>query len=267
MAWPRDSNGWTVFTPKTDGTSATNTWVYYVDPVSGDDDTGAGYQATEALVGSDPRQPASTPVTTYETIQEALNDASTRNNSNASNWILVKAGTTSTISGSSRVWKLTGVDQQLPALFSSYGEGARPILRYGMSLQGGGGITEEYHDIAFVGLHFYDTLKDPDHADWDGYPTHTNLSVQMITSGIWSESGDPVQRNWLIEDCRLQFMQLNVQWQSGSFSTGHEVRRCGLGPNYSTSNGAGGNNGHTQNVFASATEGMLFEDVVAYYGG
>lgn len=262
MAWSRDANGWTIFTPKTDGTSAENTWVYYVDPVNGNDGTGTGYEATDTnVVGSDPFQPVGTPAA-FATPNAARNAAASRNRYSASNWILLKRGTVLAAADSLLGTGLTGASTTAPVLYGAYGTGVRPIIKGGTAFSGQGSMSEEYHHVAFVGLHFYDTLKDPDHPDYVGYPT-ANVNVAMLGSGAWSSPGDQIMDSILFEDCRFQFMQLSIQSTTTGIpaATNIEIRRCGFGPSYSV------NSGHIQCLFISNVEGLLVEDTMAYFGG
>lgn len=246
MAWTRDSDGWTVFTPKTDGTSSTNTWVYYVDPDS--DGVGAtGYEATNTgTVGSDPFQPVGSPVT-YNTLSAARSAALSRRNP-GSNWLLVKRGTTI---DASYAFDLSGESYDAIAMLGAYGAGARPIIKLGVA-----GDFNSWAEVywAMSSIHFYDTLKDPDHADWAGFPTHPGRSLRLLYQN----------KDFLLEDCRFQFAQLNIQRVTNEdpLLTNVEVRRCGMGPNYGTLNG-----GHAQCMFVDSTDGLLVEDVYAYSGG
>ncbi|MEK6821473.1 MAG: hypothetical protein AABY11_03690, partial [archaeon] len=161
------SNGWTAFTPSSTA-SPGNTRIVYVS-TSGTPGSCEPYDwslpADRALIGSDPFHP----LTTTRACATLL-EAHAHLRSGSPDWMLLKKGDAFPyvasngaidLVGSSttdRRWKKGGKSPNEPLLVSSYGTGARPLLRTGdrvaIATDGGGGTPKPLSYIAFVGLHF-----------------------------------------------------------------------------------------------------------------
>src|SRR5262249_36996943 len=155
-----------------------DTFIIYVSSSTGDDIRG---------VPNDPTHP-------YKTIAKGL---SMLGNSHP-DWLLLKKGDTWTDEQFGSPFSHSGRSASEPLLLSSYGTGARPLLKVsstnntnlvGIGTFGGAGTGGDY--LAIVGIEFYAYTRDP------GSPSYN--AADTVISG--AQFLNPI--NWmLIEDCK-----------------------------------------------------------------
>ena len=173
-----DGAGWSVFAPSAD------TSIIYVSNSTGNDRTG--------VVG-DINRP-------YKTL--AAGKARLRNGK--PDWVLLKKGDTWTNEAFGYL-SVSGRSATEPMLFSSYGQGARPLIKtlprqseIGIGSGGGRGRGDF---IAVVGLEFYAHTRDPES------PTFDFGTLSGAHRGFFFLS----YYNWLlIEDCKFSFYDGNA---------------------------------------------------------
>lgn len=195
VCWNVGSDGWTVLCP-TEGTgtcnaSATGTHTgtcYIAVSESGDDGTctAATTQAAAELAPC-------------LTLAEGLSQV--RNNS--ADWLLLKKGDTWTDEQFGYLC-VSGKSQNSPILISSYGTGARPLLKTSSTTPAVGsfGGCEGGRFIAVVGLEFYAYKRDPDSPDYVPGDEAEYLGTRFLNATPWT----------LIEDCKISFYQTNVSY-------------------------------------------------------
>jgi hypothetical protein len=223
---PRDAGGWTVFTPSPD------THVIYVSNSAGSDQNSG--------------RSTSSPV---RTIARGL--ALLRNG--YPDWLLLKKGDTWTDQAIGYFGK-NGRSAAEPMLVSSYGTGARPVIKTNPAL------TEAAIDtagapvgnfVAIVGLEFYAYTRDPGSSDFNSSTVSKEHSgVNLLSAVTWL----------LIEDCKFSFYQGNsIQgWKAPSH--GVTLRRNVIVDSYST-------NAHSGGFYFSMVFNLVLEENVFDHNG
>jgi hypothetical protein len=237
---PKDSNGWTVFTPSYDSR------ICYI-AADGDDKTAQYYSYNDAAVGFDPFKPVGN-IKAYATFAAAYADTRT----GYPDWILFKRGDTFTeLSGLGTV-KASGKDADEPFLIGSYGSsGKSPIIKTGTS----GAITviDYTQYLAFMGIDFYANKRDP----------NNNGSITAGKSGIkilFNES-DEAGTAILFEGCKFRFYSSNsIQRNTKAGPLEVVIRRCTFSDNYGTS-------GHSQGLFMKLADNVIFEENILIHNG
>ncbi|MCA9365664.1 thrombospondin type 3 repeat-containing protein [Candidatus Kaiserbacteria bacterium] len=176
----RDSNGFTVFTPSTD------TKIIYVSSSQGSD-------SNDGLSKESP----------VKTIAHAR----TLMRLGYPDWMLLKKGDVwiedsfGYITNNIPVNALSGRSQDEPMLFSSYGSGPRPSIRFSGSADFTAGKNEYGGDhLAIVGLEFYADKKDPKSDRYDG--KEQGGTALFMMSKV---------RSMLVEDNMFKFKSIVVQ--------------------------------------------------------
>jgi hypothetical protein len=207
------SGGWTVFTPSVD------TRTVYVSSSTGND-------ANNGL----------SPVTARRTV--AAGKALLRDG--FPDWLLLKCGDTWDESlNTNGEFRLNGRSLAERMLVSSYGTGARPLLRTGTGT-GVDNFTQGNH-IAIVGLHFW---------------AHTYTGQGTPRGVQWLGA----TANFLLEDCFIEAYETNVVVMGYPEPTHRQsnvtIRRNVIVDAYNTGSS------NSQGIFASGTDGLLMEENV-----
>jgi hypothetical protein len=211
------SSGWTAFAPSSD------TRIVYVSS-SGGNDSNNGLSDT-------------TPKRTIAGGKSLLRNG-------FPDWLLLKCGDSWSESlNTSGEFHLSGRSLQERMLVSSYGTGARPLLRTGTG-NGVDNFATGNHDVAIVGLHFW--------ADTYNGSQGTNRGVQWLGTSS----------NFLLEDCYVQAYETNVVVMGTSGrNTNAAIRRNVIVDAYNTLNT------NSQGLYADATDGLLIEENVFDHNG
>jgi len=176
-----DANGWTVFTPSAD------TRTIYVSNSAGND-------VNDGLS-------TSTPV---KTIARGLSLI----RSGYPDWLLLKKGDTWTNETFSYL-AVSGRSAAEPMLISSYGAGARPLIKTNFDIAIGslnGGASAGKGDfIALVGIELYPYTRDPSSPDFVT-PSSDQYGTRFLNPITW----------FLIEDCKFSFYAYNVDFDASS---------------------------------------------------
>jgi len=147
---------------------------------------------------------------------------------NKPDWLLLKKGDTWTAEGFGNGMP-TGASASAPVLISSYGTGARPILRSndssGNILFYGGAAGS----LAVVGLEFYNYVADPANAGYDGNAGGRN-AISFLAGATFL----------LFEDTKFSFYRFAFDMQ-GSTYTDVRIRRNVIVDQYSNNNPIFGN--------------------------
>jgi hypothetical protein len=232
---PRDTNGWTIFTPSTD------TRLIYVSSTNGNDATAQFYTPSDAAISSDPFLPSGA-IKPYKTIAEAAKNA--RNDS--PDWILLKRGDTWFESLPLR----SGKSKTEPYLASYYGSAKeRPLLKTG-SKAGFSQCCKNHHYIAVSGVAFYAHTRDfnsPDFASQDGAS-----GFNFFTGDTYTGTGV------LVEGCSFRFYTGNVV-QGGGTINDVVIRRNLILDNYSAT-------GHSQGMYTKNVNIILEENIFDHNG-
>lgn len=245
---PKDTDGWTIFTPSSD------TRIMYVSN-SGNDSTGQVYSSSSPEVGTDPFAPSGS-VAAFATYAAAM--ANSR--SGYPDWILFKRGETfyqPTIFGRN------GRSTSEPFLYGSYGtSGLSPVLKFGTSIaiaifkiSPSTPATSQY--IAFQGLQCYAHTRNP--ADPEYVDNNGDIGISILSY----QPGNTV-KNILIEGCSfLYFVSNNIT--AGIKHTGtHDIdlRRNVFAYSYVHPGDI-----HSMGLFASNVDRILLEENVFYHNG
>ena len=222
-----DANGWTVFTPSAD------TNIIYVSDSTGNDSTGVLGDSTHP----------------YKTIAKGI--SLLRNG--YPDWLLLKKGDTWTNQSLANLTK-SGRSATEPMLFSSYGTGARPVLKVSAAVNYFG-VSSVYATvvdfIAVVDIEFYAYLRDPANGA-------TESSVG--TTGVWWNAA-PL--NWLlIEGCKFSFFvnAVDINPINGlSNLPGNSLQNLYFRRNVVVDQYSNGGNNAGQGVAVSGTVNFVFE--------
>jgi hypothetical protein len=135
-------------------------------------------------------------------------------------------------------------------LISSYGVGARPLMKTGSGADGvrfigGGGCGPSGNYLAIVGLEFYAYTRDPSSLNFD----HAHADATGLTFL------NPF--NWLlIEDCKLSVYSLSINADASinpSPSSNLFIRRNVIADDYAT-------DAHSQGAYISAINNVVVEE-------
>jgi hypothetical protein len=223
----RDAEGWTQIAP------APETQIIYVSSSAGND----------ANDGSSPGQAVNT-LTRAEDLFTTGHPV----------WMLLKAGDSwnEAVGG----WGWPGLDADRPSLISSYGTGARPVLKTGSEagilLFGGGGAPATLNFIDIIGLDFYANERDPDSPDF--------AAGTSLPSGIAAARGGT---GILVEGCRLRFygVGINVSGMDGPWSD-VTIRRNVVVNSYGADETM-----YSQGMYVSETNGLVIEENILDHNG
>ncbi len=227
---PIDSNGWTVFTPSAD------TRKIYIS-------NSAGLDTNDGLSEN-------TPVKTIAKGKTLLRN-------NYPDWMLLKKGDVWTDENIGTVCA-SGRSATEPMLISSYGTGARPLIKTnpasgGMLSQQGISSSSGCSDYsALVGIEFYAYTRDPNSPNFNSSTLTTEHAGFSFMNGT----------NWqLLEDNKFSFYGGNSinPYPSGTFQN-ISLRRNVFANNYST-------NSHSQGLFSAHTSKFLLEENVWDHNG
>lgn len=207
----QNSNGWTDITP------SSYTKIIYVSSSTGNDSTCAP--------ASPPVNPAGvTPCKTIQRSKSFMRDG-------YPDWLLLKKGDTWTNEAIGDIC-INGRSGQEPALFSSYGAGARPLIKTG-SGQTGFSTTWKCRTkgdkLAVVGLEFYAYTRDP------ANPAFSPTDAAGLPVGMFFLT--PISY-LLLEDNKVTFYGQNVMIEPPGNSFNAYIRR-NIVANAYTSSGAG----------------------------
>lgn len=230
-----DENGWTVLTP------SSNTRIYYVDAVNGNNTTA---QYVEASSVSDIRNPGS--VFAYKTIEAAA--AVVRDG--YPDWILLKRGQSWTDESLGEF--KSGLSAGEPLVISYYGtSGDRPLIRNIDNFIDFNGRDKSH--LVLHGLHIYNYKQDPDSSDFD--LAQSEKVLRLIGRG----------ENILIEDCKFEFNEIVLSGYNGKYNNVN-IRRCIVVDTY-YNNSANDNNQRPSGLYASMINGLLIEQCVFDHNG
>jgi chitodextrinase len=169
-------------------------------------------------------------------------------------WVLLKAGDTfvnqsfKSTSGGDLSCGFGGISATQPAVITSYGTGARPIVLVnpldGAGIEGngcgGGG-----NNIAIVGIEFYAYTRDPSN------PNYSSASPDIFGAYFLN----PI--TWmLIEDCKFSFFITDIAvdgGQNASNNSNVSIRRNVVVDSYATDQ-------HSQGIFVNATNNLLIQE-------
>jgi len=236
---PQDADGFSKLAPSSDSR------IVYVSDSTGQDATGATYDATSPEVGADPFNPTGT-VSAFKTIAAALGAVRT----GYPDWVLLARGDAWTIS--SPINAKSGRSAGERSLISAYGPGAtRPLIRSGA----GEGLRfwKNVQFAAVVGLGFYANGRDPDGPDFVGF---ANVGTPSGFTA-WAEDPTPT-RTILVEDCAFDFYSNNVV-QGPASPRDIVVRRNIITNNYSTTS-------HSQGMYSHGASILLEENLFDHNG-
>lgn len=256
---PVDSEGWSIFRATAD------TRILYV-AANGDDASALVYEPTDPAVGPDPFSPG-------EDIKPFgdMNTALKKQRPGMPDWILLKRGDS---------WRGPITEQSVPSgksaeeprLIAAYGPLSQPrprITGRGAGFRLGSPHQGTQH-VAIVGIEFYNSWKDPDHADWkidldrvhgeDGHDYIKEMRGKYRSGINWGNNdrrGDPME-NVLVEDCYLRFCPISGT-NFGADMTNFVVRRNVVVDHYPL-------RGHTTGFWNSRGSLLLEENIVDHCG-
>jgi hypothetical protein len=147
-----------------------------------------------------------------------------------------------------------GVAADRPFVVRPYGDPLDPRPRIEAELfrtQGGGGVPNEMvtAHVAFVGLHVYAPWRDPDSPDFVDDSGQAAFSMLRSFDNVWME--DMKFESWT-----------NLVVQPTPNGTGFTMRRSIVIDNYQHYD-----DGHSQGIYASGVDGLLFEENVFDHNG
>jgi len=228
----QDANGWTVVT--TSGDSR----VVYVSSLGDGSDSDDGLSEANAKA-------------TLAAGKALIRD-------NFPDHLLLKKG--STFTTGLDTWTTSGRSATEPQLIGAYGTGARPSIHSGTA----NGITVDGNDpnpvdyLFLIGIEFYSTSRDPNHADYAGIPAFNN-------TGIYWKTGT----GGLIEDCAVRFYGGNMLLQpiinDNEVLNNLTVRRNVIVDSYAVD--VGGTTPHSQGIFTVNAQGLIVEENVFDHNG
>ncbi len=235
----QDGEGWSIIT------AAPDSRLVYVDAVAGDDTTGQFYLPSDPVIGSNPRQPVG-PVLAYRTIAAAHE----RLRRYQPDWLLLRAGGVWHENIRARI----GRSASERAVFTSWGDGARPELRTGAAR----GI--EGHHLGYaavIGIRFWAHTRDSDGPYFTGYAGQVGFRFYT------REPSNPlVVRDVLIEDCLFRSYVDNGLDALNAPITNFIIRRSIISGNYANggrSQGLGYGGEHQPRVPAVLLQENLFD--------
>ena len=229
-----DTNGWTVFTPSLD------TRIVYVSSSMGND-------ANDGLSISTPVQSIGKGVSLLR--------------SGYPDWLLLKKGDIWTDQSFERApggnFGYGGRSATEPMVISSYGSGARPLIKIANDKQGfffiGGAAPGGGNYIAIVGLELYSYQRDP------GNPSFVGRINLRNSAGIFQYNSF----NWqLIEDCKFSFFGNNLTYSGLTAGSNLSLRRNIIVDAYNLDT-----MGHSQGIFAEKITGLLLEENLFDHNG
>jgi hypothetical protein len=180
----KDATGWTTITPSVDSTFT------YVSNSTGNDTTGDGTQGNP-----------------YQTIAKGVAILNAKTN-NMPHWLLFKCGDTWTDQQLGQL-KRSGRSATEPLVITSYGTGARPLLKAAsaatfLNISGSGGGAVGGSFVALIGIEGYAYTRNPSDP---GYIA-SNIASQgvfIITPITW----------FLIENCKLTYFSGGTTFSFG----------------------------------------------------
>ena len=221
----QDANGWTTVMPSPNGKQ------YYVSSSTGNDSTGDGSQAKP-----------------YASIKKAAKLVLP----GYPDWILLKAGD---------IWyddfgdfePIGGLSADEPMVFTSYGTGPRPQMRF---TDGGDNVCfghfsgHTFSHFYFIGLECYDSRKDPSSPDYES----SNGKATASDTTAWGEvdNGDDI----LVEDNYFHFTAggIDAQLDTGPAPKNIRIRRNIITDIYSAYST------NPQGFFLASITNLLVED-------
>ena len=226
---PVTSEGWTQFTRSPD------TRVIHVSSSAGDD----------ANDGLSPERPIKT-----------LREGYTRMRSGYPDWLLLKAGDTwnhDKLGDQDGRWTKSGRSKSEKMLISSYGDGARPVIKNrGFGVFWGYALPERVDHLALVDLEFYNAERDPNSSEYGGDEAGRRNGFGFILAG----------RDLLIEGCKFHwflFNNIEKQEQHGPIED-VTIRRTVFANNW---NGGGASTG----FFARKVKNLVIDECVFDHNG
>ena len=250
---PKDSNGWTIFTPSPDSR------IIYVDPVSGNNNTGAVYSVGSDEVGADPFNPVGQ-ISAFATFAVAIENA----RYGFPDYVLLKRGTTlrentGGVSTGAYTKLRSGRSITEPSLFGTYGNGAPPVVEIGpegIGLYAHGSLSY----IAVSGIDFYAYARDPENISF--------ATTGGATGVLWLSSGSKNVTGRLIEGCRFRFFKdgMNIAVTDADASLGASIdgltiRRCSVLDSYSE------HQGHSQGIYVKNITSLVLEENIFDHNG
>lgn len=165
-------------------------------------------------------------------------------------WVLLKRG--DTFNTGLGAWRKGGRSAAEPLIISTYGDGARPLLKptgAAISVTGSGGTPSSLDNIAIIGLNFYAESRDPNSPRFAGAGGDSGF--------YWVWRG----RNILVEDCVFSFFKNGVMLTGVDAGVQNfRLRGCVITDSYNTS-------GHSQGIYATNVHGLLVEGCVFDHNG
>jgi hypothetical protein len=260
---PKDSDGWTIFTPSSD------TRIVYIDTIANgaSDTTCVAYDHDDALIGADPFAPTGA-ITRCATYAKAKTLTTTGN----PDWILYKRGEIFREiypQGSFR----SGRSETEPSLVSAYGaSGALPSIRTPISPadQTAYFWASSFGSLnywAWANLEYYIDYVDPDADAYGGRPYcgygYSDVcnddpagKLGLQTAFIYTNTGY-TKHSWLWEGIKFRHVTFNVQTsESAATVTDLTLRRCSFTDAWKAT-------AAVQGIF----DGLLFEENVLDHNG
>jgi hypothetical protein len=233
-----DATGWTVVTasePSGEGSgfSGAGTRKVYVDSAAAND-SGAGSQAS----------PKKTLLAATALLRNGKPDH-----------LYLKKGAVWTEEVFTSLMARSGISSTEPILISSYGSGARPLLKVSNSVDVPIRIQSADSNgnyIAVIGIEFYSYKTDPDSPDYS--------ALAIPSPAIVGLNGNP----WmLVEDCKFSFFSLAGGWNAvGAVNAGTIIyRRNVIHHNYDT------DGSHSQGMYCNAINNLIIEENVLDHNG
>jgi hypothetical protein len=221
-----DTNGWTAFTPSAD------THTIYVSNRSGKDTND----------GRSERLPVKTIAKGVSLLRDGYPD-----------WLLLKKGDTWTDEGFSWFFN-SGRSAREPMLISSYGTGARPLIKTRSTSPAigsfGAGGNRGGNFIALVGIEFYAYTRDPSSPDFIASGAgNKQQGVFFLNPSSWV----------LVEDCKLSFYADDLAFEMGPAQY-VALRRNIIVDAYSADS-------HSQGIFADNVVKLLLEENIFDHNG
>ena len=144
-----------------------------------------------------------------------------------------------------------GVSASEPMLISSYGTGARPLIKTKSSLGNAFDMFGDY--VAVVGLEFYDYTRNPSDPDYNSATVDAALEGFRYVSNF----------NWvLLEDCKFAFYGNNVTIQATtpSLTSVAKIRRCIIVDSYDRV-------GHAEGAYIDGVGNLTVDQCVFDHNG
>lgn len=235
---PKDSDGWTIFSPSSDSR------LCYVSSSEGDDDAATHYRPSDPLIGDDPRQPAGK-IIPFATFEKALSQV----RDGYPDWILLKRGDTFYRPLGWGVRSGRGASE--PFLISAYGgDGPSPIIKTGPE---SALAARNFQFFALSGIDFYAHTRNPDDPEYSGGEGRSGF--RFVAGKNESMTG------MLFEGCRFRFFTGNsIQKYQGDKVGEMVIRRCVFSDNYSEGS-------HSQGLYTSHVVGLTLEENIFIHNG